>query len=450
MKKRIVLYNPKLPKLTKNEQEVLKILIEAGKLIAPIYSLQENNKYPGANFYPHTAAKNDIEKAARKNPDILSPFTVVEEKSGKLTAVPYHEKYADLLQPVIKKLNQAAEIADNKEFAKRLKIQAKSLQDGSYEEAIIAWMSMKPYILDITIGPIERYDDELFFVKCAYQAWVGVWNKKETDKATKFQKIIFSSQRKVLMPSEHVSFFDKVQTRIDKTLLFSGLIGKFKFGGTNLPNEIDLMEKYGSEITLFEPALHDRFVNKRLPIFKAVFNEKFQACFKQNGLFKASVYTTLLHELAHTFMRYRGAEKRLGNLFPVIDEIGASVLGVKACGSLLVKDVISQKEMEYLLVISVARLFDWLDELKKDHSKIHYVRGNAIALHYLLDSGALMIQKGISWPNFNKMFIAIDELAAVLDRILSMGSYKDAEVFVNKYGSLAVFDNFKHCLRKIY
>ncbi len=450
MKKSIIRFKPKLPKLSKNEQYVLKLLIEAGELVAPIYIRQENSKYLGANFYPHGVSKKEIEKAARKNPEILSPFTVVEKIDGKLKATPYHKKYASLLKPVIKKLLEAAKITENKQFAERLELQAKAFLDGSYEKATIAWMNMKPYILSIVIGPIERYDDKLFFIKTAYQAWVGVMDEIETAKATEFKNIIISSQRKILMPSEHVNFFDKIQTRVDHNILFSGLIAKFQFIGTNLPNEVELMEKYGSVISIFESSLNKWFNETRCPIFRAVFEKKFQQSYSQEGLLKGDLYNILLHEMAHSFMRYRDAEKRLGNLFPIIDEIAASVMGVKACGSLLLKEVISQKELEYILVMFVVRLFDWLDRLAKEPSLIDYIRGNAIALSFLFNSGALKQLGGISWPNFTKMFVALDELAMALDRILCMGSYEDAKKFIEIYGSLKVFENYKKPLSKLF
>ena len=105
-----VLFNPKLPQLSKNEEKVLVLLVEAGKLIEPIYLIQENNHFPGANFYPHGIAKKEIQKAAAKNPEILSPYTVVEKQNGKLVAIPYHEKYANLLKPAVEKLLQAAKV----------------------------------------------------------------------------------------------------------------------------------------------------------------------------------------------------------------------------------------------------------------------------------------------------------------------------------------------------
>ena len=133
MDKPLVEFSPKLSGLTANQRKVLNLLVEAAKLIVPIYELQENQKYPGANFYPKGVKKEEIERVARDNPEILSPYTIVEMKNGKLTAVPYHEKYAKLLKPIHEKLLQAAKITDNKEFVKRLELQANALLDGSYD-----------------------------------------------------------------------------------------------------------------------------------------------------------------------------------------------------------------------------------------------------------------------------------------------------------------------------
>ncbi|MFH0859211.1 MAG: hypothetical protein V1868_01165, partial [Patescibacteria group bacterium] len=64
--------------LSQKEKVLFKKLISAAELIAPLYLNQKNNKHPGANFYPYDASKEEIERAARKNPAILSPYTFVE------------------------------------------------------------------------------------------------------------------------------------------------------------------------------------------------------------------------------------------------------------------------------------------------------------------------------------------------------------------------------------
>lgn len=438
----IVYFNPQIPKLTKNQLQVLDLLIDAAELIAPIYLQQENHKYPGANFYPHNVTHQEIEKASLKNPQLLSPYTVVEKVDGKFLAVPYHKKYSDLLVPVVEKLLEAAQITDDKEFAKCLKKQAKALQDGSYDAAMVSWMKMKPYILDINIGPVERYDDKLFFVKTAYQAWVGVMDEAETRRFNSYKDIILSARRKVLMPSEKVDYYDKVLGRVDDLVILSGLISRTMFVGVNLPNDPSLMEKYGSEVTLFRQTNQARH-KTNLALFNKIFSPSFIALFTEAELEAGSLYSTALHELAHTYLRYRGSETRLKDLFPVIDELGATVMGIKVCGALLLKDIATTKQLESIMLAYMCRSFHNVLNEKDNRSKLHYTLGGAIFINYLLESGALVKSGGVSWPNFTKMFFAVGELAAVLERLLSMGNREDAQRFIKKYGNIEKIQKFK-------
>lgn len=438
----LIIFDTKLPKLSQNRQHVLELLLEAGKLIVPVYQEQENHKFPGANFYPHDVTREEIEKAAKENPAILSPYTVVERKDGRLTAVPYHEKYAQLLKPVADKLFQAAETTNNKEFAKRLKIQAKALLDGSYEEAAVAWMAMKPYILDINIGPVERYDDKLFFIKTAYQSWVGVIDKKNSQKLNVYKNVILSARRKVAMASEKFDYYDNVQTRIDNVVLFSGLIARTKFVGVNLPNDPKLMEKYGSEITLFKEMHKQRFKDALWPTFNRIFSPEFKEQFKSEDLERGSLYLTALHELAHTYLRYRDSEKRLQDLFPIIDELAASVMGIKVCGSLLLKDIVTTRQLESIMLAFITRAYNFVLNEERKPERGQYVIGGAILLNFLLESGAVKRAGGVSWPNFMKMFVSFDELMSILGRILSRGKRSDAEALIKRYGSFTNLRSF--------
>lgn len=438
----LIIFDTKLPKLSDNERKVLGLLVEAVKLVVPVYEEQENRKYPGANFYPHDISKKEVGEAAKKNPDILSPYTVVEMAKGKITTTPYHIKYAKLLKPVAAKLLQAAEMTKNKGFAKRLQTQAKALLDGSYEEATISWMTMKPYLLDINIGPVERYDDKLFFVKTAYQAWVGVIDKKNSQKLSKYKDVILSARRKVAMASEKFDYYDKVQTRIDNVYVFAGLIARTKFVGVNLPNDPKLMEKYGSEITIFKEMHKQRFEAALWPTFNKIFSPEFKRQFKAEELERGSLYLTALHELAHTYLRYRDSEERLQDLFPVIDELAASAMGIKVCGSLLLKDIATTKQLESIMLAFIARAYNFVLNEENKPERGQYVVGGAILLNFLLESGAIKRAGGVSWPNFMKMFVSLDELVSILARILARGKRSDAEAFIKKYGSFKNLHSF--------
>lgn len=435
--------------LSQSEKKVLKKLVEAAEAIEPIYLKQENRANNGANFYPRDATKEEIQQAAKKNREILSPYTIVERKKGKLVAIPYHIKFKSDLQKVSKLIKQAAKLSDNTDFAARLEFQANALLGGNYEASDIYWLSLKPYKINFVIGPIERYEDKLFFKKCAYQAWVGVMDRQQTADAILFKNFIVSSRRKVLAPSEKVDFLDKIQIRVDDTLIFSGLIARFMFTSTNLPNDVHLMEKHGSEISIFKPSFKIKFKEERLPIFHEVFEQKFQQNYPVSTLELGSLRNAYLHEISHPLLRYRDAERRLKEYFPIFDEISASVFGVKSCGSLLLKNVITQKEIEAIMVMFIALAFSWWLSYLQEPSVIHYAQGFAVALNFFIESGAIREAGGFSWPNFTKLFVSINELSDTLERILAIGTYEDAKNFVDKYASLFIFERFSANLKNL-
>lgn len=441
MAKAIINYDPKLPKLTKNQLQVLELLIEAAELIEPIYALQENPDFDGANFYPKDASKIEIDRAANKNKYILSPYTIVEKSDGKLVATPYHIKFANLLKPVVERLIKASKITDNKEFGEGLRIQAKALLEGTYDAAQIYWLSIKPYILDINIGPIERYDDKLYFIKTSYQAWVGVMDVEQTKILNEYCSLILSARRQSMMPSEKVDYYDKVQSRVDDVVIFSGLIARTKFIGVNLPNDVNLTERYGSEITIFNQPNESRLHAEIFPAFSKVFSKEFKENFSKEDLETGSLYFNVLHELAHTYLRFRNAEKRFGDLFPIVDELAAYVMGIRVCGSLLLKDIMSQHRLESIMVAFIAKSFHMALNESDDKARYHYTQGHIVFLNYLLESGAIRQVNGISWPNFTKMFFALSELASILERMLSSGNRDDASKFINQYNDFHKISN---------
>ncbi len=118
-------------------------------------------------------------------------------------------------------------------------------------------------------------------------------------------------------------------------------------------------------------------------------------------------------------------------------------MGLKVCGNLLIKDILGEKQLESILLAFTARNFNLVLEEKEDKSKYHYVVGAAIYLNYLFETGALREAGGVYWPNFNKMFFAVSELAVTLERMLSIGTRKDAEHFIKKYGDIEKLQRFK-------
>jgi hypothetical protein len=429
------------------EKVLFNKLTLAAKLIAPLYLKQKNEKYLGANFYPKDAKKEEIEEAAKKDPAILSPYTFVErEKSGKLIAVPFHVKFKKQLEKVSRVLNEAAKISEDKNFSLYLKKRADSLLIGDYEKSEIFWLKKEPFKFGFVIGPIERYLDKLFFKKAAYQSWLGIIDEKKTEEAQRLATMILASRRKILPGSEKVDV-SNLKIRIDKTAVFSGLIADFMFTGTNLPNDVNLMEKHGSVLSIFETSCREKFKKNHFPIFKKIFTKDFQKKYSKEELYEASLRCIILHEIAHSLIRYRDAEQRLKDLYPVFDEIFAYLLGIKSCGTLLLKGAISQKELESILIMHICRNFTWWLDSIRNPDVMAYTIGSAIVFNFFQREGAIKKENGISFADFAKLFICIDELTHLLEYHMALGSYKEGEEFVKKYGSIEIFKDFSSKLK---
>ena len=438
-----------LSDLTLNERQVVAKLVEACRLVAKIYQKQENRSYPWSNFYPADATKEEIEEAAKENPKILSPYTMVERSdTGKLAAIPYHIKFREDLLPVAKLLKEAAEITDDKPFARRLVLQANALIDGDYEAADIYWLTMQPYKIDIVIGPVDRLDDHVFFKKTSYESWVGIIDEEKTEKAKLIQQAIYDAKRKTLAPSEKAEFLDKTNLRVDKTLMFSGLFARGMFTSTSLPNDVKLMQIHGVDIMFFDTSLDYKFENFHYPIFEKIFEKEFQKNYEKSLLREGSFRNVLLHEIGHSLLRFQRSEERLKEFFPVIDELSATIYGIKSCAPLILKNIMTEKELEAIMIMFVCRAFTWWLDQKTQPSVEAFAKGHAIALNHFLQNGAIREAGGVSWPNFSKMFMGIEELSDALERLISIGVYEDVKEFVEKYGSFDIYERLAGRLAK--
>ena len=127
--------------------------------------------------------KEEFERAAAASPRpgeaLRSLYTVVRRDSvGGLRAVPYHEAFAGPSGRAAAKLREAATLAEDPGLRKYLELRARALETDDYRPSDLAWMDMKRNLLDIVIGPIETYDDELFGYKAAHEAYVLVKDKE--------------------------------------------------------------------------------------------------------------------------------------------------------------------------------------------------------------------------------------------------------------------------------
>src|SRR5207245_9755472 len=78
-------------------------------------------------------------------------------------------------------LKEAAALTENASLKKFLTSRAESFLSNDYYQSDIDWMDLDSP-LDVTIGPYETYNDELFGYKAAFESYVNVRDDKESAK----------------------------------------------------------------------------------------------------------------------------------------------------------------------------------------------------------------------------------------------------------------------------
>jgi hypothetical protein len=77
----------------------------------------------------------------------------------------------------------------NKTLRDFLNKRANAFASNDYYDSDVAWMDLDAPI-DVTIGPYETYEDELFGYKAAFEAYVTLRDEAESIKLKKFSQYL--------------------------------------------------------------------------------------------------------------------------------------------------------------------------------------------------------------------------------------------------------------------
>lgn len=431
--------------LSEEDKSILKILEGVVKDVATLYQLQLKE-----GFYPKGITKGQLEKENEINPQILSPYTYIEEKNGRLEATPYHIRYAKYLKPIARKIEKAADICTNPTFKLYLNSRAKSLIDGSYKEAFKVWLNVKNSKLDFTVGPLASQLDKLLLIKRAFQAHVGIINHEYTKLVESYKEALYSSA-KISFSKYHSTGIPKkgVRVFVEVTPAISGYPADILSSGQHYPINADTALKYGSKIILFASQINFKFEKLYYPIFKTIFEKRFASKYSKELLLEAAGWSILLYELGKQLHNFAGARERLGELYGPIDEANGFASGIEHSKHLVVKGLLSQEQLEAIMIIQIVWMIaDWLF-FKDNIAKQSHIVGNSILLNSYLSHGALREIEGISWPNFSRIFFEIESMTYKLVYLLQKGTYKEANQFIQKNANLNIFERLSKTLSNI-
>ena len=201
--------------------------------------------------------------------------------------------------------------------------------------------------------------------------------------------------------------------------------------------------------TVFKPTHEWRFENWILPIFQHVFVQDIQSKFSVEELKKAFLKTTILHESCHSLMRYEDASTRLEDLFPYFDELFTDLLGIKGCGTLILKNALTERELEAITIVSVCRSLYFYASLSVRPHLNAYAVGGGLILEFLRKGGALTKRSRGFHLDAYRALIVLNQLTSIIEYYVALGSHKEAEEFLKKFSMKQIFTPFEPYLKGI-
>lgn len=393
---------------------------------------------PAVQFYPADMTKAEFEQSPLK--DKTSLYTLLRrDAKGDLITVPYHVAYKPELEKTAGLLRQAATLARDKDFAKYLDMRADALLSDDYQPSDFAWMAMKNNPVDIVIGPIETYEDQLFGYKASYESYVLIKDKAWSARLARFAKYLPELQRGLPVADKYKA--EKPGSDADLNAYFAVYYGGDANVGAktiaiNLPNDEQVQLKQGTRRLQLENVMQAKFDKIMLPIAHELIAEDQQ----KNLSFDAFFQNTMFHEVAHglgikeTIDGKGTVRKALKDQASSFEEGKADILGLYMVTRLAEKGELDKSKLMDNYVTFLAGI---LRSVRFGASDAH-AKANMVRFNFFMQHGAISRDEttGRYRVDFDKMTAAMNALSARLLTIQGDGDYAAAKQLTDQMGSV--------------
>lgn len=376
-------------------------------------------KPPGARFYPPEMTKEQFDEQAT---DALKDlYTLVRtDEDGRLQAIPYHVAYQDRVSKAADYLRKAAKLAEDDDFKNYLQLRAQALLNDEYQASDRAWLDMKNNAVDVVIGPIETYEDQLFGYKAAYEAFVLIKDKQWSKKLAKYAQFLPQLQAELPVAEQYKQETPGTDSDLNAydALYYAGDANAgSKTIAINLPNDEQVQLEKGTRRLQLKNAMHAKFEKILLPIARElVVPEQ-----RKHITFEAFFANTMFHEVAHglgiknTLDGAGTVRAALKEYAGAVEEGKADILGLYMVEKLHRMGELEGGELMDYYTTFMAGIFR---SVRFGSSSAHGV-ANLLRFNYFAEQGAFNYDKqsGHYSVNPEKMSAAI---AALSDKILTL------------------------------
>jgi hypothetical protein len=409
-------------------------------------------KPAGANFYPDGATKASIEgwmgSLNPKDKEQAQWFftTIRHTKDGKgpkqYAIVNYADEYRSELLQLSKLLKEAANATDNASLKKFLNLRADAFLSNDYLASDFAWMDLDAPV-DVTIGPYETYNDELFGYKAAFEAYVNVRDAKETAKLNFFGQHMQELENNLpLDPKYRNPKVGAIAPMVVVNQVYGAGDGNMgvQTAAYNLPNDERIIRQRGSKRVMLKNVQEAKFAATLTPISKLVLRPADQKDLDFDAFFTHILAHEIMHGLGPHATSKDGKpstpRQDLKDAYSTIEEAKADVTGLWALAYMMDKGQLKNSlgqgaaAERKLYVTFLASAFRTLHFGLTDS----HARGMAIQVNYLLDKGGFVSHgDGTFSVDLGKIKGAVADLDREFLTIEATGDYARAQAFMKRY-----------------
>jgi hypothetical protein len=409
----------------------------------PFIAGAPSEKPPYAGFYPDDITKDEFNSwlsglaDAEKEKATGYFFAIRRDASGKLMSVPYSEEYREFLNPAAKLLREAAAVASNQTLKDFLNKRADAFDSNDYYASDVAWMDLKGPI-DVTFGPYETYEDELFGYKASFEAYITLTDAAESAKLQKFSQHLQGLENNLPMDARYRNpkLGAAAPMRVVNEVFASGEGNNgVQTAAFNLPNDERVVKEKGSARIMLKNVQDAKFNKVLVPITRVVLTAAQQRAVAFDSFFTHILMHELMHGLGPHNITVDGqattVRLQLKELYSSIEEAKADVTGLWALQYLIDKGVIGKQMQRTLYTTYLASMFRSVRfGLTESHA-----RGVAMQFNYFTDEGAVKFDAatGKFSADDAKMKEAVRKLTHDLLTIEAEGSYDKAKAILDKY-----------------
>ena len=416
------------------------------------------HKPDGANFYPADMTKEDFEKWVKtldekQRAQATGFFTVIkrmdaaeipESLQGRLSSVPYSTEYEERLEKMAKLLEEAAQLTDNATLKRFLTTRAAAFRSNDYYESDVAWMDLDAP-LDITIGPYETYNDEIFGYKASYEVYVNLRDDEESKKLEAFSGKLQDIENNLPIDAKYRNpkIGSQAPIRVVNTV-YAGGDGNHgvQTAAYNLPNDERVVSEKGSKRVMLKNMQQAKFDKTLVPISRRVLAKDEQKELSFDWFFTHILAHELTHGLGPHQITVEGRKttprEELKELYSAIEEAKADVTGLFMLQHLMDNDkgglVQGGAENERKLYITL--LASTFRTLRFGQHEAHG-KGMAVQVNYFMDKGAVSVRPdGTFAVDVPRMKTAVRDLTRDLLTMEATGDYAGAKQMLDTLGKV--------------